>query len=103
MANTRKWDQAIRTAEAKLKGVQARESWALPVRDQGALARHMGAVVVKATKLKSSARAEAAVETIWTTAAQRLQADIRAAEAEKAAALQAEATAKAERKAKGWW
>ncbi|OII60191.1 hypothetical protein BJP40_11210 [Streptomyces sp. CC53] len=103
MANTRKHDQAIRTAQAKLKGVQARETWALPAREQAAMARHAAVLFGKALKLKDAPRAEKAIETIWANAAQTLQAEISATEAEKARVIAEEAKAKAERKSKGWW
>ncbi|MGW8768694.1 hypothetical protein ACWGN5_40215 [Streptomyces sp. NPDC055815] len=103
MANTRKYDQAIRTAEAKLQAVQRRESWALPARDQASLARHSAAVFTKALKLKSSSRAEAAIKAIWENAAQELQAEITAMETEKARVVAEAAKAKAERKSQGWW
>ncbi|MGW9441228.1 hypothetical protein [Streptomyces sp. NPDC055607] len=101
MANTRRFDQAIRTAQSKLQAVQRRETWALPGRDQAALARHNAVVLGKGLKLKEAPRAEAAIETIWTTAAQRLAAEIRENEAAKAAAITEAAKDKASRK--GWW
>ncbi|MFE0654455.1 hypothetical protein ACFVZH_38590 [Streptomyces sp. NPDC059534] len=103
MANTRKLDQAIRTAQAKLKAVQSRESWALSARDQAALARHSAVVFGKALKLKDSPRAEKAIDTIWANAAQTLQAEINATETEKARVIGEAAKAKAERKSQGWW
>ncbi|MGW1931121.1 hypothetical protein [Streptomyces sp. NPDC001919] len=101
MASTAKFDQAIRTAQAKLAAVQRREMWALPAREQASLARHQATVLRKALKLTSDARADAAIDTIWTTAAQRLAAEIRENETAKSTAITEAAKAKAARK--GWW
>ncbi|WP_189711673.1 hypothetical protein, partial [Streptomyces anandii] len=77
-----KYDRIIRTAQAKLKGVQARETWALPVRDQAKIAGHVTVVIGKGVRQKSSPRAERGIDQIWSNAEAALRAEI--SEAEKA-------------------
>ncbi|MGP3691781.1 hypothetical protein ACTVZO_45320 [Streptomyces sp. IBSNAI002] len=106
MTSTRKLDQAIRTAEAKLKGVRAKESWALPAKDQAKLASYVAVIVGKGVRgQQSSPRSERGIDTLWANAEARLVAEIRAAETAKQQIINKDAAAKIARKSesKGWW
>ncbi|MFJ2478011.1 hypothetical protein ACIOWI_34445 [Streptomyces sp. NPDC087659] len=102
-ANTRQFDNVIATASRKLEAVRARQTWALTPGEQARLAGAGALVVAKATRLKSSPRAERAVRQIWENAEARYAAEVRAAEAAKQKAIDEAAAAKVAKKSSGWW
>ncbi|EST17860.1 hypothetical protein [Streptomyces niveus] len=103
MASTRKFDKLIQATASKLAAVRSRDTAALPVGDQAKLAGLGVVVVAKATRLKSSPAAERGAERIWTGAESKLQAELAAAQAAKAAVLAEEAAAKVAKKSSGWF
>ncbi|MFE1715680.1 hypothetical protein, partial [Streptomyces sp. NPDC058728] len=91
---------------AKLKGVQARETWALPARDQAKMAGHISVIIAKGVHgQKSSAKSERGVDQIWSNAEAALTAEIGEAQKAKAKEIQEAAAAKVAARAdrKGWW
>ncbi|MER7050381.1 hypothetical protein ABT391_36750 [Streptomyces jumonjinensis] len=103
MGNTRKLDQIIKTAAAKLTAVQARESWALAPKEQAKLAAFGTVAFAKATRLKASPMAERGMDAIWEKAENELRSEIAAAQTAKAEILHQAAAAKVAKKSSGWW
>ncbi|MGW6605464.1 hypothetical protein [Streptomyces sp. NPDC055036] len=103
MGNTRKLDQIIKTAAAKLTAVQSRESWALGPGDQAKLVAYGTVALAKATRLKAAPTAERGMDAIWEKAETELRAEIAAAQTAKAEILHQAAAAKVAKKSSGWW
>ncbi|MFJ8677716.1 hypothetical protein [Streptomyces sp. NPDC093589] len=104
MANTRRLDREIAAAKKKLERVRSQDSSALPVGDQAKLAGLMGVALAKATRLKSSPMAERAADRIWSSAAERLAADVRVLETERQQLIDQEAADRRAKKTESrWW
>ncbi|MGW6484569.1 hypothetical protein ACWGDS_43285 [Streptomyces sp. NPDC055059] len=103
MANTRRLDREIAAVKNKLNRVQAQDTSALPARDQAKLAGLASVALAKATRLKSSPMAERGAARIWSSAAERLAADLRVLESERQQLIDQEAAARREKKKSGWW
>lgn len=103
MANTRRLDREIRLAENKLNRLKAEDSTALSMGEQAKMAGLAGVAFAKATRLKSSPRAERAAGRIWTSAQERAAADLRVLQSERQQVIDQEAAARRSKKSSGWW
>lgn len=103
MANTRQFDRIISAAQTKLAAVQRRETWALTVAEQRKFFASSAVAMAKATRQKSSPRADRAREQVWTAAESRLRAEITAAETARQQLLTQAAADKVARRSTGWW
>jgi hypothetical protein len=101
--NIRQFDRAIQDAERKLAAVEKRELWPLNGSERRAIVGAVATGGVKAARGKSTAKADRTVETTWANAADRLRAEITAAERAKRKATEEAAAAKVAKKSSGWW
>ncbi|MGR3939424.1 hypothetical protein [Streptomyces sp. BRA346] len=101
MANTRRLNRTITTAQAKLEAVQRRETWPLTAGEQARLAAHGAVILAKGTRLKTSRFAEDGIKVIWAGAESRFAAEVRAAKEQLAAEVAEAAAAKVAKK--GRW
>lgn len=102
-SNVRRLDRMIQDAERKLGAVERRELWPLTGSERTTLVTSVGTGTYKAARGKSTGAAERRIETVWSTAAARLRAEIAAATREKDKAVADAAGTRVARKSKGWW
>ncbi|MGW6708088.1 hypothetical protein ACWGDE_24790 [Streptomyces sp. NPDC054956] len=99
----RRLDRVLHIATTRLEAVRRRDMDGLLPGEQARVAGNVGVIFAKATRYKSSPRAERGIETIWANAEARLLAEIGAAQTAKAEILHQDAKAKVAKKSSGWW
>ncbi|MEV7190750.1 hypothetical protein AB0N81_02940 [Streptomyces sp. NPDC093510] len=102
-ADIRRLDREIQQTTRKLAAVQNRELWPLDGRERRAIlaAATRGSVAV--VRHKSTTRADNKVETAWTSAETRLNAELTALQTERQRIVNENAQGKAAKKSSGWW
>ncbi|MFI2617603.1 hypothetical protein [Streptomyces sp. NPDC018584] len=101
--DTRRLDREIQQTARKLAAVQNREMWPLDGRERRAILSAVASSSVKVVRHKSTTRDETKVDTAWSAAETRLNAEILALQAERQRIVNENAKAKAAKKSSGWW
>ncbi|MCX4524071.1 hypothetical protein OHA69_41510 [Streptomyces anulatus] len=103
MANTRRIDREIATAENRLEGIRNQQQSSLRAGDQAKMAGLVGVGIAKAVRGRTAPAAERAAGRIWDRAEQEAAADLRVLQSERQQQLTDQAAARREKKKGGWF
>jgi hypothetical protein len=101
--DTRKLDREIQATERKLQAVRERELWPLTGPERRAILRGAVGGSYRIARHRSTGRAEQRIDTAWQSAETRLVTELSALRIERQRIVREAATAKAAKKASGWW
>jgi len=101
--DTRRLDREIQHTTRKLTAVQNRELWPLSGPERRAILAAVAGGGIKAVRGKSTSRAERSIDTAWSAAETRLNAEITALQGERTRLVTEAAQAKAAKKSARRW
>lgn len=103
MASKAQLERIIRTIANQLASVQQRELGHLSGSERRAIVRHTAVAGLQVGRGKSHGRADARAEQVWADAESRLRAELQAAKSLLQRQTGENATARVNKRAKGWW